>query len=194
MYIPTGVRHSLGLAASWLFLGVSIVSSIIFYNELKAFTGNIIGLPELHEQVANLRQRSIDEMETEPGSQSMPGSVTLSAGRDGHFHTEAEINGRSVEVLVDTGATTVALTWEDAQTAGIHVRDADFTMRARTANGEAKVAPVTISQISIGEITVYDVRGTVMERGKMQTTLLGMSFLGKLSRAEMRRDTLILER
>lgn len=194
MYIPTGVRHSAGLAASWLFLGVSLVASIVYYDELKAFTGDLIGLPELHEQVAGLRQRAAEVVQPESEAEAVPGSVTLTAGRDGHFHTEAEINGRSIEVLVDTGATTVALTWEDAQAAGIQIREADFTMRARTANGEAKVAPVTISQISIGEITVYDVRGTVMERGKMQTTLLGMSFLGRLSRAEMRRDTLILER
>ena len=62
-----------------------------------------------------------------------------------------------------------------------------------TANGEARVAAVTLDQVSIDDITIRDVRGVVAERGKLGTTLLGMSFLSKLSRAEMSRGTLTLQ-
>lgn len=120
------------------------------------------------------------------------GDVALRAGPGGHFETTAEINGRSVEVLVDTGATMVALTYEDAERAGIYLKPSDYTYRTMTANGIAKVAPVTISTISIGNITVRNIQGAVSERGKLSKTLLGMSFLQRLSRVEMQRGALVL--
>lgn len=120
-------------------------------------------------------------------------SVTLPAGQYGHFLTRAEINGREIGVMVDTGASLVALTYDDASRAGIFVKPSDFTHTAQTANGIARVAPVTISRIEIGDITVRNVKGVVSERGASERTLLGMSFLGRLSRVEMRGDKLELE-
>src|SRR6185437_1998517 len=99
----------------------------------------------------------------------------------------------SVDVMVDTGASLVALTYEDAENLGIFVKPSDFTYTAKTANGIARVAPVTISRVSIGDITVRNVHGVVSERGKSDRTLLGMSFLGRLSRVEMRGGTLVLQ-
>lgn len=122
-----------------------------------------------------------------------PGSVSIPAGDYGHFQTEAEIDGRSVSVMVDTGASLVALTYEDADRLGIYVSPGDFTYTAKTANGIARVAPVTISRITIGDITVRNVPAVVSERGKSDRTLLGMSFLGRLSRVEMRGGTLVLQ-
>lgn len=121
------------------------------------------------------------------------GTVALPAGAYGHFQTDAEINGRTIGVMVDTGASLVALTYDDARRAGIFVNPADFTGIAQTANGTARVAPVTISRIEIGDITVRNVAGVVSERGKSDRTLLGMSFLGRLSRVEMRSGTLVLQ-
>lgn len=95
--------------------------------------------------------------------------------------------------MVDTGASLVALTYEDARRAGIVVKPSDFTHTAQTANGIARVAPVTIPRISIGDITVRNVAGVVSERGASERTLLGMSFLGRLSRVEMRGSTLLLQ-
>ncbi len=120
------------------------------------------------------------------------GDVTLRAIDGGHFEASAEINGRDIDVMVDTGATIVALTYEDAERAGIFTKPSDFNNAVSTANGVAKVAPVTIAAISIGNITVRNVRGAVAERGKLHRTLLGMSFLGKLSRVEMRKNALVL--
>ena len=117
--------------------------------------------------------------------------VTLRAGTGGHFETSAEINGRSVDVLVDTGATLVAMTYEDAGRAGIFPSASDFKQSVATANGTAKVAVVDIDSVSIGNITVHNIRGAVAERGKLHRTLLGMSFLSKLH-VEMRKDELVL--
>jgi aspartyl protease family protein len=119
--------------------------------------------------------------------------VAIDATKYGHFETTAEINGRSIDVMVDTGATLVALTYDDADRLGIFVNPSDFTGRTATANGVARVAPVIIPRISIGNIMVRNVPGVVSERGKLDRTLLGMSFLGRLSRVEMRGRTLELQ-
>jgi aspartyl protease family protein len=119
--------------------------------------------------------------------------VQLKAGPHGHFFSRIQVNGRGVDAMVDTGASIVALTFEDAERAGIHVRDPDFTHRVSTANGVARVALVTLDTVAIEDITVHDVRAAVAERGKLTKTLLGMSFLSKLSRTEMSRGTLVLE-
>lgn len=127
-----------------------------------------------------------------PASSSSFGDVELKATPSGHFETEAEVNGSRVDVMIDTGATMVALTYEDAERAGIYLNSADFTHQVKTANGTAKVAPVEIASISIGDITVRNVPGAVTERGKLHRTLLGMSFLSRLSRVEMRSNALVL--
>jgi aspartyl protease family protein len=120
-------------------------------------------------------------------------AVSLPAGHNGHFLTTAQMNGRNVAVMVDTGASLIALTYEDAERAGVFVNPSDFTGRAMTANGVARVAPVTIARVQIGNITLRNVEGAVSERGASERSLLGMSFLGRLSRVEMRGSTLVLQ-
>jgi aspartyl protease family protein len=119
--------------------------------------------------------------------------VELAAGSNGHFFAEADINGRPIAVMVDTGASMVALTYDDARRAGIYPRDNEFTQRASTANGVARFAPVEIDRLSIGGVEVRNVRAAVMEDGKLETSLLGMSFLGKLGAVSMKSGRLVLE-
>jgi aspartyl protease family protein len=128
---------------------------------------------------------------TDEAAVETSGEVTLRASEGGHFETAAEVNGRSVDVLVDTGATLVALTYEDAERAGIYPGPSEFKHSVSTANGIAKVALIDIGSITIGNITVHNVRGAVCERDKLQRTLLGMTFLGKLH-VEMRKNELVL--
>lgn len=189
------VRNSLGLVASWTFAAVCFGGSIVYFNEVRAATSWLLGLPP-QDQVSAIETPATansQSRQVETASRPRQGTVELQADRSGHFSARAEINGRTVEVMVDTGATIVAFTYEDAERAGIFVRPADFTHSVQTANGRAKVAPVTIDSISIGDITVRNVRAAVSEPGKLTTTLLGMTFLGRLSRAELRRDKLIME-
>lgn len=187
------------VAGGWLFFAACIVGSVIYFNELRAVGRFAFGIPD-PDMVAAAPQRQDPAAAVAPAAANPPtvsntsnGVVELKADRLGHFSTDAQINGRTIEVMVDTGASIVALTWDDAQQAGIYVRPSDFTHRVNTANGSARVAPVTIDSISIGGITVRDVKGTVSEPGRLNGTLLGMTFLSRLSRAELRRGTLILE-
>ena len=139
---------------------------------------------------AKINEPAFDEVKEDAGP---PGSVSIAAGAYGHFQTQAEIDGRPIDVMVDTGASLVALTYEDAASVGLYVKPSDFTGLAQTANGSTRVAPVTISRISIGDITVRNVPAVVSARGASERTLLGMSFLKRLTRVEMRAGMLVLQ-
>ncbi len=182
-----GTRRLLREAASWAIVALIGAAAFMHLDELKSGTSQLLGLPLLGEDGA--RQDDAGQVAT-----AHFGSVVeIKAGRNGHFNTEAEINGRPVEVMIDTGATTVALSYEDADRAGLYLRDGDFTRTVSTANGVARVAPVRLDRVSIGDITVRDVPAAVAERGRLKTSLLGMSFLSRLSRFDMRSGVLVLE-
>ncbi len=120
-------------------------------------------------------------------------SVRIRTSDNGHFAATFHINGRPVDAMVDTGATMIALTFEDARAAGIHPSQADFRHAVSTANGTARVAAVTLESVAIDDIVVHDVRAVVAEPGRLNTTLLGMSFLGRLSGYEVRGGVLTLQ-
>jgi aspartyl protease family protein len=122
------------------------------------------------------------------------GLVRLSSDRGGHYHTEAEINNRVVPVLVDTGATLIALRYEDARSMGLINPGDKFDVRVRTANGEGRGRLVMLRSVTVGTITVRDVQAMVAEQGALAVNLLGMSFLRRLARFEIQRGQLVLER
>jgi aspartyl protease family protein len=119
--------------------------------------------------------------------------VELRAGSFGHYRAQAEINGRQVEVLVDSGASLVVLSHEDAERVGLRLSAEDYSQRVSTANGVARVARVLLDRISIGEVSVRHVEAAVSEPGKLAQSLLGMTFLGRLQRVDMRGGILILQ-
>lgn len=122
------------------------------------------------------------------------GVVALSANANGHFEVAAMVEGRHTEMLADTGASVVALTYEDAERLGLKPSRLDFTIEVNTANGKALFAPTTLDKISIGPITVRNVEAAIAERGKLHTNLLGMSFIGRISRFELKGNQLVLHR
>ena len=126
------------------------------------------------------------------GHASSDGSqLVIEAGPGGHFHLDTEIAGREIGFLVDTGASSVALSEEDADDIGIPIHQLDYSGRANTANGIARFAPVMIDEITIGDHVVRNVQGVVIE-GHTGESLLGMTFLRKLRGYEVKDDRLIL--
>lgn len=109
-----------------------------------------------------------------------PSTMTLFADPQGHFSTDVVIDGQRLRMLVDTGATTCVFTYEDAERAGLRVSERDFRVPVKTANGNAMAAPIRISEMRIGTITVQGVDGMVMPRGRLSISLLGMSLLKRL--------------
>lgn len=118
-------------------------------------------------------------------------STSISKAADGHFWVEARVNSSSVKFLVDTGASVVALTPLDAQLAGINLQTLKYTAQVNTASGPVMAAPVTLSVISVGNVSVRNVRAVVISKG-LPHSLLGMSYLGELQTVEVSKGAMIL--
>ena len=119
-------------------------------------------------------------------------TVTLIAGSDGHFTARAEVDGTQVTFLVDTGASSVVMSDEDARAIGIDVANLSYDTPVATANGITTAARVRLDTISIGDIRRDEVAAMVARKGAMNGSLLGMTFLSTLSAFEFRGDRLIL--
>ncbi len=118
----------------------------------------------------------------------------INADAHGQFTTDAEINGsRIAGMMVDTGASTVALSYEDAAAIGVFPAPADYKYSANTANGVAHVAHAKLHEIRVGSLTVNDVDALIGERGALNGSLLGMTFLSKLSHFEVDSGALVLK-
>jgi aspartyl protease family protein len=103
----------------------------------------------------------------------------------GHIFLEAAVNGASTRFLVDTGASYVTLTPDDARAAGIGPGELHFTRHVGTANGQVRVAPVKLRELRLDQLTMEDVDAVVVE-SPLGVSLLGMSFLKRLDGYEMR--------
>jgi aspartyl protease family protein len=109
-----------------------------------------------------------------------PYSVEVTQDALGQFRLEGRVDGRVLEFIVDTGATAIALTADDAAQLGIHPWNGDYTVVMRTANGTIRAAPTTLDMVEIGDIIVRNVSAVVMPEGALSENLLGMSFLSRL--------------
>lgn len=110
---------------------------------------------------------------------------------DGHYWAEGEVNGRQIRFLVDTGATAVALTPTDARRLGIDLAALRYGYDVVTAGGRARAAPVRLSSISVAGAKLDDVDALVIENG-LDASLLGMSYLGRLSSFQATPQALVL--
>lgn len=120
-------------------------------------------------------------------------AVSFRATNTGHFYVDGKINGAEIHFLVDSGASVVVLTRQDAERAGITVTELDFTHPTQTANGLMFSASVTIPRIEVGPIVVDNVSAVVSREGLIHS-LLGMSFLSRLKEWRVEGDQLILEK
>jgi aspartyl protease family protein len=110
---------------------------------------------------------------------------------DGHYWAEAAVNGHEVKFLIDTGATAVSLTTDDARRLGIDPAGLNYDARVITASGPARAARIKLDSISVAGAQVRDVDALVIETG-LQTSLLGMTYLGRLSQFEATQTGMIL--
>lgn len=117
----------------------------------------------------------------------------LKSGDNGHYVTTANINNNAITVMVDTGASAVALSYEDADTAGLRPSQLTYDVPVSTANGATMAARVVLDKVEIDTVRVRDVEGFVMPEGAMNGSLLGMSFLGKLSSFKVEDGVLTLK-
>ncbi|UWP90143.1 TIGR02281 family clan AA aspartic protease [Aliiroseovarius crassostreae] len=121
------------------------------------------------------------------------GQVVLPRAFDGHFYIQLKMNGQPIDFIVDTGASNVVLTKEDAERAGVDPSSLRYFGRALTANGTTRTAPANIARVELEGITDYGVEVWVNE-GEMPQSLLGNSYLQRFDKIEIRRDQLVLTR
>jgi aspartyl protease family protein len=119
-------------------------------------------------------------------------AVQIARGQNGEFALQARINGVNAAMVIDTGATSVVLTYETARAAGLPLELLEYDVDVETAGGHTRAARLTLDRLAIGKLVERSVPALVVPHGQMKTNLLGMSFLDRLESWEVRADRLIL--
>lgn len=129
-----------------------------------------------------------------PGRPATSGhSVMVVRSAGGNFLVDTHVNGARVSMIFDTGASSVVLTQEDAKAAGLPLEVLNYSVTVDTANGRTRAAPVTLKTIGVGGIAEREVPALIAQPKILRRSLLGMSFLNRLKRVEVRGDRLVLE-
>lgn len=120
-----------------------------------------------------------------------PEGAVLKREVDGHFYADAEVNGSGVHFLVDTGATAIALTGDDARSLGLHWNDSDLQPVARGASGPVEGIPVMLNSVELGGVRANSVPAAIIPEG-LDVSLLGQSFLSRAQSIKINGDTMEL--
>lgn len=121
------------------------------------------------------------------------GQIEVRRAPDGHFYLSLTINETDVRFVVDTGATDMVLSQQDARRVGLNPERLAYLGRARTANGEVGLARVTLDHVAVGPFEDRRVSAVVNE-GEMRESLLGMGYLQRFARIEIAGNRLVLTR
>lgn len=121
----------------------------------------------------------------------LAGQTVLERRADGHFYADASIDGARINFLVDTGASFVALTGQDAEAIGLHWDEADMMLVGRGASGDVRGVPVNIERLEVGGLEARDVQAAIVPHG-LDISLLGQSFLQQIGNVEINGDEMKL--
>ena len=124
-------------------------------------------------------------------SASVGGWTTLNRSPNGHFFADAQVNGMTVHFLIDTGASGVALTVDDARRAGLQFSSMDFSPVGSGASGEVRGKLVSLDRVSLAGHSVDNVSGVILEGGEI--SLLGQSFLSQMGTIEISGDRMTIK-
>jgi aspartyl protease family protein len=167
-------------AVTWLALGLGLVTIYTYRDTLLPMVGRVAG--ELIPGSA---------MTVEQSSNGVT-EVKLRKRMDGHFVASVQVNGKSVSMIVDTGASQIVLRPQDAEKAGIDTSKLNYTVPVSTANGRSMTARIRLDNVTIGPLDRQKVEALVAQPGALTQSLLGMSFLSRLRSYEFSGDFLTL--
>ncbi|OHV81064.1 TIGR02281 family clan AA aspartic protease [Rhizobium sp. LCM 4573] len=173
-----GLSQSLRYIAIWLLIILALVAAYLYRDDARGFAARMY---------AGLVPGSAVVVTSEGGNE-----VIIHKTMGGHFQANVAVDGETLPMLVDTGASAVVLTYEDAARIGLDPAELRYTLTVMTANGRASAAPVSIDEIAIGPIVRRNVRAMVAEDGRLDQSLLGMTFLATLGSLQMQTDELRL--
>jgi aspartyl protease family protein len=175
-----------------------------FFDALRHLTGwaavflLLLGVYAYRGELAVVADRVIGELSPQGSQINVTGTigsgqaVKIKRGWTGHFVATTLVKGKKIEMIVDTGASTVVLRHEDAKRLGINTRSLRYNVPVQTANGPSKAARVELDQIGIGNVGVKRVEALIAKPGTLHQSLLGMSFLSRLRSYEFAGDYLEL--
>jgi len=163
--------------AIWAAIALVLILGYSFRDELRPIYQRVAG--ELLPPGTNINV-------TNEGARER--AVRIRKRGDGHFAVQSEANGRPVTMLVDTGASSVVLTADDARAAGINVDQLNFSIPVQTANGTGYAAAIRLKTLSVGGILRPNLQALVAKPGALRESLLGMSFLRELRSYEVTGD------
>lgn len=172
-----GIRY----AVTWLAIGFILIAGYSYRDDLAAIVNRVGG--ELVPPGQIVSTETSEEGET---------SVRVRRRLDGHFAVRAAVNGQSMTLMVDTGASSVVLKPADAERAGVDLSSLSYTVAVDTANGTTYAAPVRLRTLAVGPLLVRNVEALVSKPGTLKENLLGMSFLRRLRSYEFANDYLTL--
>jgi aspartyl protease family protein len=167
-------------AVTWLALGLGLVTIYTYKEELMPIAARVVG---------ELLPGSAMTVEQSTGGVT---EVRIRKRLDGHFTASVKVNGKSISMIVDTGASTIVLKPEDAEKAGIDVSKLTYRVPVITANGRTIAARVRLDEVSIGPLDRKNVDALIAQPGALTQSLLGMSFLSRLRSYEFSGDFLTL--
>jgi aspartyl protease family protein len=156
---------------------------------LAATVGAVVAYAD-PEQIARASDTVSEMMRKRAASPAR--AVQIPRGQTGEFALRAKINGANAPMVIDTGATSVVLTWETAKAAGLPLELLEYDVDVETAGGHTRAARLTLNRLAIGKLVERSIPALVVPRGQMKTNLLGMSFLDRLESWEVRADRLML--
>lgn len=166
-------------------------ATLLFLSTFLLFAGLSHALPGL-PRLAGEAWRAVSHAQGPVKVADRPDALALYADRLGHFSVEADLNGTPLRLVVDSGASYVGLTGEDAMRLGLDPAAEDFTLEVDTANGALRLAPVVIPELRLGHITLLDVPATVSPKGTLHESLLGMTALSRFARVEFSGPRMLL--
>jgi aspartyl protease family protein len=167
--------------AFWFMAIVVLVALYAFRDDLAVVGGRVLGALVPGTPIAGRLSGESD-----------PEAVVVVRTNDGHFGVRAEVNGEPMALLVDTGASFVTLTEDDAVDIGIDPAGLRFVVPIRTANGTIKTAAIKLDRIAIGPIEKRNIPALVAPAGALDQSLLGLSFLDMLHGYAISGDRLVL--
>ncbi len=167
-------------AVTWLALGLGLVTLYAYKDDLTPIAARVVG--ELLPGTAMTVEQSAGGL-TE---------VRIRKRLDGHFTAIVEINGETISMIVDTGASSIVLRPEDARKVGIDPDKLTYRVPVLTANGRTVAARVRLDAVAIGPLDRTKVEALVAKPGALTQSLLGMSFLSRLRSYEFSGDFLTL--
>lgn len=174
--LPSAVRD----AVVWVLMALVLIAGYSYRDHLMPVAARIAGelMPGTPMQVGK-------------DSTGAP-SVRIRKQHDGQFLARAEVNSVSMNMIVDTGASIVVLTPDDAKRAGIDIASLSYSVPMQTANGVTMGARIRLNSLSVGSIRMERVEAMVGKPGALHESLLGMSFLSRLRSYEFSGDFLTL--